>query len=204
MVDPHPDGPSIGCVLRSLCRHPVRYFRRWNWKSAVLSSLVRSGGMTPAMFLICAAALSLEAAPRGKQLIAHRGASGYAPEHTGAAYLLAIQQGADFVEQDLVLTKDGELVCLHDPAVVRRADAACARTRASVDPPRVPDGAGHCGTVAQPGAAEGRGGLRQRHRAGQTNPRSAARGRQMGARCRPDRDALYVSRGDNRPIRKCP
>ena len=49
-----------------------------------------------------------------KQLIAHRGASAYAPEHTRAAYLLAIQQGADFVEQDLVLTKDRQLVCLHD------------------------------------------------------------------------------------------
>lgn len=43
VVDPHTDGPSIGCVLRNICRDPVRYFiRRWNWKSAVLSSLVRS------------------------------------------------------------------------------------------------------------------------------------------------------------------
>jgi hypothetical protein len=43
VVDPHTDGPSIGCVLRNLCRDPVRYFiRRWNWKSAVLSSLLRS------------------------------------------------------------------------------------------------------------------------------------------------------------------
>jgi hypothetical protein len=43
VVDPHPDGPSIGCVLRDVIRHPVQYFvRRWNWKSAVLSSLVRS------------------------------------------------------------------------------------------------------------------------------------------------------------------
>ena len=39
----HTDGPSVGYVLRNLVRHPVRYFvRRWNWKSAVLSSLVRS------------------------------------------------------------------------------------------------------------------------------------------------------------------
>lgn len=43
VVDPHTDGPSIGCVLRNLCRDPVRHFlHRWNWKSAVLSSLVRS------------------------------------------------------------------------------------------------------------------------------------------------------------------
>src|SRR5262245_29913588 len=48
-------------------------------------------------------------------LVAHRGASGYAPEHTLAAYQLAIEQGADFVEQDLQITKDGHFVCLHDP-----------------------------------------------------------------------------------------
>jgi glycerophosphoryl diester phosphodiesterase len=71
------------------------------------------------VLVTCAAAFTIEAAPGGKQLIAHRGASAYAPEHTRAAYLLAIQQGADFVEQDLVLTKDGQLVCLHDVTLER-------------------------------------------------------------------------------------
>ncbi len=47
-------------------------------------------------------------------VIAHRGASGYLPEHTLAAYELAICQGADIVEPDLVLTKDGVLVARHD------------------------------------------------------------------------------------------
>ena len=71
-------------------------------------------------------------------LIAHRGASAYAPEHTQAAYELAIQQGADYVEQDLQMTRDGVLICSHDAelsrttnveevfpdrAVVRNADA---------------------------------------------------------------------------------
>jgi glycerophosphoryl diester phosphodiesterase len=51
--------------------------------------------------------------------IAHRGASAYAPEHTREAYALAIEQGADFVEQDLGVTKDGVLVCLHDPTLER-------------------------------------------------------------------------------------
>jgi len=51
---------------------------------------------------------------RGKTNIAHRGASSYAPEHTAAAYRLAIAQGADYVEQDLQVTRDGQLVCLHD------------------------------------------------------------------------------------------
>jgi glycerophosphoryl diester phosphodiesterase len=49
-----------------------------------------------------------------KGLVAHRGASAYAPEHTLDAYRLAIAQGADFVEQDLAVTKDGVLVCIHD------------------------------------------------------------------------------------------
>ena len=57
-------------------------------------------------------------------LIAHRGASGYAPEHTLAAYRLAIEQGADFVEQDLQFTKDGALICLHDPDLERTTNVA--------------------------------------------------------------------------------
>jgi glycerophosphoryl diester phosphodiesterase len=51
--------------------------------------------------------------------VAHRGASAYAPEHTLAAYRLALEQGADFVEQDLAVTKDGVLICLHDPTLER-------------------------------------------------------------------------------------
>lgn len=50
-------------------------------------------------------------------VIAHRGASGYLPEHTLAAYWLAIQQGADFIEPDLVSTADGVLVARHENAL---------------------------------------------------------------------------------------
>ncbi|WP_343627488.1 glycerophosphodiester phosphodiesterase [Roseateles sp.] len=57
------------------------------------------------------------ARPRAPLLIAHRGASGYVPEHTLAAYWLAIEQGADYVEPDLVLTKDGVLVARHENAI---------------------------------------------------------------------------------------
>jgi len=57
-----------------------------------------------------------------KILVAHRGASAYAPEHTIEAYRLAIEQGADFVEQDLQITKDGALVCLHDLTLERTTD----------------------------------------------------------------------------------
>jgi glycerophosphoryl diester phosphodiesterase len=54
-----------------------------------------------------------------KILVAHRGASAYAPEHTLEAYRLAIEQGSDYVEQDLQVTKDGALVCLHDLTLER-------------------------------------------------------------------------------------
>jgi glycerophosphoryl diester phosphodiesterase len=57
-------------------------------------------------------------------LIAHRGASFDAPEHTLAAYELALKHGADFVEPDLQLTKDGVLVCLHDTTLERTTNVA--------------------------------------------------------------------------------
>jgi glycerophosphoryl diester phosphodiesterase len=55
-------------------------------------------------------------------VVAHRGASFYAPEHTLPAYRLALEQGAEYVEQDLVITKDGVLICLHDPSLERTTD----------------------------------------------------------------------------------
>jgi glycerophosphoryl diester phosphodiesterase len=48
-------------------------------------------------------------------VIAHRGASGYRPEHTLASYTLAIEMGADYIEPDLVATRDGHLVARHEP-----------------------------------------------------------------------------------------
>ena len=55
--------------------------------------------------------------------IGHRGASGYAPEHTIPAYDLALEQGADYIEIDLQMTKDGVLVAMHDDTLDRTADA---------------------------------------------------------------------------------
>ena len=52
-------------------------------------------------------------------VIGHRGASGYRPEHTLEAYSLAIAQGANFIEPDLVMTKDGELLARHEPLLAR-------------------------------------------------------------------------------------
>jgi glycerophosphoryl diester phosphodiesterase len=57
-------------------------------------------------------------------VIAHRGASGYRPEHTLAGYLLAIQLGANYIEPDLVLTKDGQLIVRHEPMLDGTTDVA--------------------------------------------------------------------------------
>jgi glycerophosphoryl diester phosphodiesterase len=53
--------------------------------------------------------------------VGHRGASGLAPEHTIAAYDLALKLGADYIEQDLQMTSDGVLVVMHDPTLDRTA-----------------------------------------------------------------------------------
>ncbi|MGW6427282.1 glycerophosphodiester phosphodiesterase [Nocardia sp. NPDC055053] len=60
---------------------------------------------------------------RAPFVVAHRGASAARPEHTLAAYELALEQGADGVECDVRLTRDGHLVCVHDRTVDRTSDA---------------------------------------------------------------------------------
>lgn len=72
-------------------------------------------------------------------VIGHRGASGYRPDHTLASYQLAIEQGADFIEPDLVITKDGVLVARHEPNikdttnVADKPEFANRKTRRMVD-----------------------------------------------------------------------
>ena len=92
--------------------------------------------------IILAGVLALAAGPpraadAPKQLIAHRGASGYRPEHTLASYRLAMEQRADFVEPDLAVTKDHVLICLHDDTLERTtniADMFPDRASANVPP----------------------------------------------------------------------
>ena len=70
-----------------------------------------------------------------KKLVAHRGASAYAPEHTLASYRLALAQHADYVEQDLAVTKDLALICLHDESLERTTNVEeLFPDRAVVDP----------------------------------------------------------------------
>ncbi len=78
----------------------------------------------PTLLLLVGLLSGLVAHTPRKILVAHRGASAYAPEHTLAAYRLALEQGADFVEQDLQISKDGVLVCLHDLTLERTTNVA--------------------------------------------------------------------------------
>ncbi|MFA5923862.1 MAG: glycerophosphodiester phosphodiesterase [Methylococcaceae bacterium] len=57
-------------------------------------------------------------------VIGHRGAAGYRPEHTIEGYTLAIEMGADFIEPDLVLTKDGHMIARHEPMIGGTTDVA--------------------------------------------------------------------------------
>src|SRR5262245_888358 len=76
-----------------------------------------------ALSIIAALSLAAQAQSR-KVLIAHRGASGMAPEHTVASYKLAMEYKADFVEPDLGVTKDNVLICLHDDTLERTTNVA--------------------------------------------------------------------------------
>src|SRR5262245_5649043 len=81
---------------------------------------------------LCAALIPLAHADRdrGKDgpdfprplVIGHRGTHGYLPAHTLEGYALAIELGADFIEPDLVATRDGHLIARHEPNLVNTTD----------------------------------------------------------------------------------
>ncbi len=81
------------------------------WLAALLTAAMAS--LTPAMSMA-----------QGKIVIAHRGASGYLPEHSQAGKAMAHAMGADYIEQDLVMTRDNRLVVLHDLTLDQVSDVA--------------------------------------------------------------------------------
>lgn len=98
---------------------------------AVVTGRIAAGALVPALVSTVlaggqAAAASHEDGARAAEplVIGHRGASGYRPEHTLAAYRLAIRMGADFIEPDLVATKDGVLVARHENEISGTTDVA--------------------------------------------------------------------------------
>jgi glycerophosphoryl diester phosphodiesterase len=81
---------------------------------AAMTLLTRRALTTAALAGTLAPGLSFARAPKKPIVIAHRGASGLRPEHTELSYNLAIDQGCDFIEPDLVPTKDGHLIARHE------------------------------------------------------------------------------------------
>ncbi|MDU0291875.1 glycerophosphodiester phosphodiesterase [Saccharothrix longispora] len=82
----------------------------------------------------------VEVSRKGPLVIGHRGASGYRPEHTLAAYELAARMGADYVEPDLVVTKDGKLVARHENEIGGTTDVAAHPEFAARKTTKVVDG----------------------------------------------------------------
>ena len=80
----------------------------------LVTTIAALGALSPA----------ISAADDGPLVIGHRGASGYLPEHTLAGYALAVKLGADYIEPDLVATKDGRLVARHEPNITNTTDVA--------------------------------------------------------------------------------
>lgn len=84
----------------------------------------------PTALLCLAAASSIPSAmadeahanERAPIVIGHRGAPGYLPEHTLESYALAIELGADYIEPDLVMTRDGHLIARHEPNIINTTD----------------------------------------------------------------------------------
>ncbi len=113
-----------------------------------------TGGLLAAAF--CAALIPPVQADRGRDgdesrrplVIGHRGAHGYLPAHTLEGYALAIELGADYIEPDLVATKDGHLIARHEPNLILTTDVASRPEFASRQRTAVVDGFPEAGFFA--------------------------------------------------------
>jgi glycerophosphoryl diester phosphodiesterase len=104
--------------------------------------------MRSAVLGVLFVAVTAAATPQPVLNIGHRGASGYAPEHTIASYDLALKLGADYIEQDLVATKDGHLIARHEPNITSTTDVASHPEFASRQTTKMVDGVAETGFFA--------------------------------------------------------
>ena len=107
-------------------------------------------------------------------VIAHRGASGERPEHTLASYSLAIDEGADFIEPDLVLTKDNVFVARHENDITGTTDVADHPEFAGRRTTKTIDGERHTGWFTEDFTLAELKTLRARERLPQLRPANAA------------------------------
>ncbi|MBB5954518.1 glycerophosphoryl diester phosphodiesterase [Saccharothrix tamanrassetensis] len=110
--------------------------------------------------------------PKGPIVIGHRGASGYRPEHTLAAYELAARMGADYVEPDLVSTKDGQLVARHENEIGGTTDVSTKPEFAARKTTKVIDGAPITGWFTEDFTLAELKTLRAKERIPDTRPRN--------------------------------
>lgn len=103
----------------NLTRSPANLGLPWEM---IVKTFRFAAGITA--FVITAFVSPMAAQAADSIVIAHRGASGYLPEHTLAAYELAVRMGADFIEPDLQLTSDGQLVAMHDTTLTRTTNVS--------------------------------------------------------------------------------
>jgi len=103
-------------------------------------------------------------------VIAHRGASGYAPEHTLVSYFIAIEQGADYIEPDLVMTRDGVMVARHENEIGGTTDVAERAQFAGRRTTKVVDGAAVTGWFTEDFLLEELKTLRTRERIPELRP----------------------------------
>ena len=116
----------------------------------LFASSLRKRNVIALFAMLASAAASAQTIPVSKALsppivIAHRGASGLRPEHTIASYTLAIEHGADFIEPDLVLTKDDVFVARHENDITGTTDVAKHPEFAARRTAKVIDGEKHTG-----------------------------------------------------------
>jgi glycerophosphoryl diester phosphodiesterase len=112
--------------------------------------LARGLALAAAILALCPANSSArdDSDFRKPLVIGHRGAHGYLPAHTLEGYALAIELGADFIEPDLVATKDGHLIASHEPNLIATTDVASRPEFASRRRTAVIDGVAESGFFA--------------------------------------------------------
>ena len=120
-----------------------------------------------------ASAPPMPAKPKRPIVIAHRGASGLRPEHTPTAYRLAVDQGADFIEPDLCLTKDGHMVVRHENEIGGTTDIAAHAEFAARKATKIVDGQKIEGWFTEDFTLAELKTLRARERLPQLRPQSA-------------------------------
>jgi glycerophosphoryl diester phosphodiesterase len=135
--------------------------------------------MTFSRRAMIASAAALAATPAAAQprprplIIAHRGASGERPEHTAMAYRLAVEEGADFIEPDLVMSKDGALLIRHENEIGGTTDVASKPEFAARKTTKVVDGQKIEGWFAEDFTLAELKSLRARERLPDVRPKSA-------------------------------